>query len=67
MNLKTKDKDEKTPLHMASIYGKTNVIKFFLISKGANKNTNGKTPYDFACDSILADISQRGIIRQLLR
>ena len=52
---------------MASIYGKTNVIKFFLISKGANKNTNGKTPYDFACDSILADISQRGIIRQLLR
>ena len=43
-----KDKCECTPLHFASYYGKTDVIKYSL-SKGSNKNakdTDGKTPLE---------------------
>ena len=43
---------EETPLHIASYYGQTEVVKY-LVSKGANKNAkdhNGQTPYDISCN-----------------
>ena len=49
-NIEAKDCREETPLHLASSYGKTEVVKY-LVSKGANKNAknnDGKTPYDVA-------------------
>ena len=41
--IEAKDEDQKTPLHIASIWGQTDVVKY-LVSKGAHKN--GEVPYN---------------------
>ena len=47
-NIEAKDDKERAPLHVASDWGKTDVVRY-LVSKGANKytkNKDGKTPYN---------------------
>ena len=49
-NIEAKRTDGCTPLHVASFWSKTDIVKH-LVSKGANKNAkdkNGETPYDLA-------------------
>ena len=49
-NFEVTDKDQKTPLHIASLNGKTDVVKY-LVFKGANKNakSNGdEAPFSVA-------------------
>ena len=69
-NIEAKDCDLKTPLHYASKGGHTHVVKY-LVSKGVKKygitKYSCKTPYEMACDDVLADQSQRDIIRKLLK
>ena len=47
-NIESKDKNQQTPLQIASMNSKTDVVKY-LVSKGANKNAKykyGKTQID---------------------
>ena len=49
---------EQTPLHYASYWNKTDIVKY-LVSKGANKNAkakNGRTPYDMAKNDEIRNI-----------
>ena len=52
-NIEVKGTVEETSLHIASIRGKTDIVKF-LVSKIANKN--GKTPYDLAWQDDIRNI-----------
>ena len=57
-NIEAKDEYQKTPLHMASNYGKTDVVKY-LVSKGANKNAKdkyGNTPYYWAYSNEIREL-----------
>ena len=57
-NIEEKDKDESTPLHHASCFGKIDVV-IYMVSKWANKNTkdkNGKTPYDLTSSERIRNI-----------
>ena len=71
-NIEAKDDEQRTPLHIASYYGATDVVRY-LLSKGANKKAkcNGlffhKTPYDIVCGYEESDKSQKDIIRELLK
>ena len=50
VDIEAKDRNEWTPLHLASRLSYTGIVKY-LISKGANKNAktkDGKTPYDLS-------------------
>ena len=49
-NTNVKDEYGNTPLHYASLYGKSKVVKY-LINKGADinkKNNKGNTPLHYA-------------------
>ena len=81
-NIEAKDGYDETPLHISSLYGRTDVVKY-LISKGTNKyarNKSGDAPYDIVCNEYSleyfedadnadasVDTSQRTIIRELLK
>ena len=57
-NIEAKDLWDRTPLHLASISGNTDIVRY-LVSKGANKNAkdkDGKTPYYSARKDEIRDI-----------
>ena len=59
VNINSKDEGGNTPLHIASRYGHTQIVKF-LVNKGADvnsKNTYGYTPLLSACGGMNPDIN----------
>ena len=58
-NIEAKDKDGWTHLHLPSLNGRTDVIRY-LVSKRANKN--GETPYDVAYNYQIRELLHMNII-----